>query len=278
MNSKQSHLFESSLENRCLPKVIFLPYLTLIHLWNLIQQLFWLVFDPIKSENQCKNTSHNKDIILLLTFLKNYSYDSATNFSIIGWLDDHFVLKSILFNENEGGQSVKMMFCHVSFENGEFVVESLDIDLLAIPKQRNNACNLYVIVIYFVNVGRSYPILLIAGSQIVGRMHYLESGDHLFKLVTRWFTVSVSRSSLWCSLFLSNCFFIWLFIFCLSILLNRCSCFFFCFLNLYLLCYLLILFQHSPYVSDGISQFFVSLSQIKYTLLDSIQLKYSYST
>ena len=95
------------------------------------------------------------------------------------------MLKSILFNENEGGQSVKMMFCHVSFENGEVVVESLDIDLLAIPKQSNNACNLYVIVIYFVNVGRSYPILLIAGSQIVGRMHYLESGDHLFKLVTR---------------------------------------------------------------------------------------------
>lgn len=93
------------------------------------------------------------------------------------------MLKSILFYEDKGGQSVEMMLCHVSLKNVEFVVQSLYVNLLAIPKQSNNACNLYVIIVYFANVGWSYLVFLIAGSQVIRRLHNFESRNNLFKLL-----------------------------------------------------------------------------------------------
>lgn len=186
------------------------------------------------------------------------------------------MLKPILFYEDKGSQSVEMMFCHVSLKNGEFVVQSLDVDLLAIPKQSNDACNLYVIVIYFANVGWSYLVFLIAGSQVIRRLHYLETRNNLFKLLIPWLAFSISRSLCSCLIFGSR-----FLNFSFSILLSLlCNCFFFCFWNLDFFCGFLrlIVFEHLPYISYGIPQFFVSLNQIWYTLLDSIQLKYYYST
>lgn len=233
----------------------------MIHFGSLIQQFFCFVLNPIESEYKGENTSHNEDIIFLLAFLEDYSYDFAANFGIIRWFDDYFMLKSILFYEDKGSQSVEMMLCHVSLKNVEFVVQSLYVDLFAIPKQSNNACNLYVIIVYFANVGWSYFVFLIAGSQVIRRLHNFEIRNNLFKLLSPWLAFSISRDLSRCLIFGSS-----FLKFCLSILLSLLwNCFLFCFWSFDFFCEFLgwlIIFEHFPYISYGIPQFFVSLNQI----------------
>jgi hypothetical protein len=100
LNRKQSHFLKGCLKDCCFPKVHPLPYFALINLWDLVNEFFDLLINPIKRKDQTEKASDDENIIFLLTFLQDYSNDFPTYLSVVGRLYNNFMLQSVFFNED----------------------------------------------------------------------------------------------------------------------------------------------------------------------------------
>jgi hypothetical protein len=134
----------------------------------LVYQLFNLVIYPIKGKDQTQQASDDEDVILLLAFLQDSSDNLTTNLDIIGRFDENFMLQPVFFDEYQGNQPIEMMLSHVSFQNGNLIIQCLRIDLLTVPQECNNACYFDVCIVNLAqSVGvRSFLFFLVGSKKI----------------------------------------------------------------------------------------------------------------
>lgn len=114
-----------------------------------------------------------------MAFLENRPDDPPAYLCIIWRLDDYFLLEPVLFNEDKGDKSIEMMLAQQSLNGGDFVVDSFNVDFLAVPEQGYRAGDLHEVLVDCFVV-RAFLFLLIRSEEI-RRLHDLESCNSLFE-------------------------------------------------------------------------------------------------